>query len=258
MGGSVSREFMRERRLVNILSLLFSFNGRVNRAQYWLGGIGAGFSVLVVAVLLIVLGLPSEASSLSKEQQAAHILGSLAMMIPLLLVASWISYALAWKRFHDRGKSGVWIFLPVPFSFMVMTSVFGALASGADPATLAGAGQPWAMILWLIQIWFFIELGCLPSKPGPNKYGDQPGGGSAPLTSMPGAPSAAAKKSGPAIPGMASTLASAESAMERAIAERAKQAQKTAQPSTPRPQAAPGVGGLRPATSGSFGRKVTQ
>jgi hypothetical protein len=60
---------------------------------------------------------------------------------------------------------------------------------------------------------------------------------------------------------MASSLGSAESAMERAIAERAKQAQKAAQAPqrpAPRPQAAPAVGGLRPAAAGSFGRKVTQ
>jgi uncharacterized membrane protein YhaH (DUF805 family) len=245
---------------VGILTLLFSFSGRINRAQYWLGGIGAGLAVMTLAVVLVVLSGPGP--SIPKEQQLAHFIGTFALLfIPALLLISWIGYALAWKRFHDRGKSGTWVFLPMPFSFMMMTGVFGAIASGADPAQMAFAAQPWSTILMLIQLWFFVELGCLPSKPGPNKFGDQPGGGSAPTGNAPSfaaAANSAPKKAGPVIPGMVSTLGSAESAMDRAIAERAKQ-----QAQTPAPAAAPRApvtpaGGLRPATSGSFGRKVTQ
>ncbi len=248
---------------MGILSLLFGFKGRINRAQYWLGGMGAGFAVMFFMVLLMVIGGPN--AGMPKEQQVAHFIGVFALtLIPAFLLISWISYALAWKRFHDRGKSGTWVFLPMPFSFMMMTSVFGAIASGADPVQVGLSAQPWSTILMVIQIWFFVELGCLPSKPGPNKFGDQPGGGTAPSGSTPSfKPSAAnAKKSGPAIPGMASTLGSAESAMERAIAERAKQAQKAAvqpaQRAAPRPQTTPAMGQMRPATPGSFGRKVTQ
>lgn len=240
---------------MGILRLLFSFSGRINRAQYWLGGIGAGLAIMFFVVLLTVIGGPGPA--MPKEQQLAHFIGAFALLfIPAFLLISWIGYALAWKRFHDRGKSGTWVFLPMPFSLMMMTGVFGAMAGGADPVQMAMAAQPWSSILMLIQIWFFVELGCLPSKPGPNRFGDQPGGGNAPAAPS-SAPAPAAKKAGPAIPGMASTLASAESAMDRAIAERAKQAQRAAQ-AAPRPQAAPAAGGLRPATPGSFGRKVTQ
>jgi uncharacterized membrane protein YhaH (DUF805 family) len=241
---------------VGILGLLFSFNGRINRAQYWLGGIGAGVSLIVAAVLLFVMALPGDASLLSKEQQVGRFLGAFGMVIPLVLVASWIGYALAWKRFHDRGKSGVWVFLPMPFSFMMMTSVFGSVvASGGDISALASAGQPWATILWLIQLWFLVELGFMPGKQGPNKYGNPPGNGSA-APAAPGAPMAPAKAAAAtAIPGMKSALVGAESAMDRAIAERAR-AQQVQAPAAPRaPQPA---GGLRPATSGGFGRKVTQ
>lgn len=245
---------------MGILRLLFSFSGRINRAQYWLGGIGAGLAIMFFVVLLTVIGGPGPA--MPKEQQLAHFIGAFALLfIPAFLLISWIGYALAWKRFHDRGKSGTWVFLPMPFSFMMMTGVFGAIASGADPVQVGMSAQPWSTILMLIQIWFFVELGCLPSKPGPNKFGDQPGGGSAPAGSilLP-APVAAPKKAAPAIPGMASTLGGAEGAMERAIAEQARQAQKAAQPAqraAPLPQMTP-AGGLRPAAPGSFGRKVTQ
>lgn len=246
------REFTRERRLVGILTLLFSFNGRINRAQYWLGGVGAGFGIVFLATILAVIGgAPSNA--LSKDQQLAHFVGVFAMtLIPAILIASWIGYALAWKRFHDRGKSGVWVFLPMLPSFMMMSSMFGAMASGADIVTLANAGQPWAAILWIIQLWFLVELGFMPGTEGPNKYGDPPGGNSS--IKAPRAPTAPAKNAD-AIPGMKTALGGVESAIERAIAERAR-AQTASAASAP-PRAAPPVpaNGLRPAAAGSFGRK---
>lgn len=238
-----------------MLSLLFSFNGRINRAQYWLGGLGAGVVILLLMTMLIVIGGTPDAS-LSKEQQMAHFLGVFAMaLIPAFLVASWIGYALAWKRFHDRGKSGTWVFLPMPFSFMMMTGAIGAIASGGDAAHAAASMQPWPMILFLIQIWFFIELGCLPGTPGPNKYGDQPGGGG-----VAGRPAYAPAASGKAaaldtIPGMKTALSGVESAMDRAIAERAKD---LAERPAPAPRTTAAGGGLRPAAAGSFGRKAAQ
>lgn len=240
---------------MGILRLLFSFNGRVNRAQYWLGGIGASLAIMVFVVLLTVIGGPSPA--MPQEQQLAHFAGAFALLfVPAFLLISWIGCALAWKRFHDRGKSGTWVFLPMPFSFMMMTGVFGAIANGADPVQVAMSAQPWSSILMLIQIWFFVELGCLPSKPGPNKFGDPPGGAPGSAPSFAPAANSAPRKAAPAIPGMTSTLGSAESAMDRAIAERAKQ---QAQPPAPAPRApAMAASGLRPAPSGSFGRKVAQ
>ncbi|MGQ0533293.1 MAG: hypothetical protein ACT4OF_11475, partial [Caulobacteraceae bacterium] len=140
-------------------------------------------------------------------------------------------------------------FLPTLPSFMMTTSVFGAIATGADPVTVAGAAQPWSAILWLINLGFFVDLGLMPGKEGPNKYGDPPGG--AP-SRTPGAPAKGAEQP---IPSMQGAFTGAESAIERAIAERAKQ--ERAQAAAPRVAAAPGSG-LRPAASGSFGRKVAQ
>ena len=241
---------------MGMLSLLFGFTGRVNRAQYWLGGVGAGVVIMLLMTVLIVIGGTPDAS-LGKEQQLAHFLGVFAMaLIPAFLLASWIGYALAWKRFHDRGKSGTWVFLPMPFSFMMMSGAIGAIASGADAIQAASSMQPWSTILFLIQIWFFVELGCLPSKQGPNKYGDQPGGG-APSTHTPSVPSAPAKTKGlDGIPGMKTALGGAESAIDRAIAERAREEAQRPAPTAARAPAA--AGGLRPAAAGSFGRKVTQ
>src|SRR4029077_20355333 len=86
---------------------------------------------------------------------------------------------------------------------------FGGIASGMDPLMLAASVQPYVGVLWLINLAFFIDLGCLPSKEGPNKYGDPPGFGG---ISTPQPPS------GPA-PSTASALGM-QAAMDRAISQR--------------------------------------
>lgn len=245
---------------MGLVSLLFGFKGRINRVQYWLGSLGAGFGVILLLVVLLVIGgMPNPAAS--KEQQAAQALATIGLMvIPALLLASWCGLALQWKRFHDRGRSGAWVFLPMLPSFMMVSSVFGAIATGAHPAAIAQAAQPWATILWIIQLGMLIDLGFLPGKEGPNKYGDPPGGGvsgGAPSPAIPGKAQPAKLQPAPGVSG----LGSAESAIERAIAARAKQAQApTPAPAQfQRPAAgAAQASALRPAATATFGRKVTQ
>ncbi|MGD9979428.1 MAG: DUF805 domain-containing protein [Hyphomonadaceae bacterium] len=233
---------------MNFLSLLFSFSGRINRVQYWLGGIGAGVAIVLIVTVLMVAGGPID-PSLTEEQRVAKFFGAFALsLMPALLVGSWIGYALAWKRFHDRGKSGVWVFLPMLPSFMMVSSMFGAIASGSNALAIAGAAQPWSTILWIIQLWFLVELGFMPGKEGTNKYGDPPGGGlSGKAPSMPRAPSGPAKRT-ESTPGMKTALAGAESAIDRAIAAQARAQAAAAVSAQP--------GAARPATAGSFGRKA--
>lgn len=72
----------------NWLSLLFSLEGRVNRRDFWLIGVVAP---LIAQVLFNQLGLIGVICS---------------------FVASWCSFALAVKRFHDLDRSGMWALIP--------------------------------------------------------------------------------------------------------------------------------------------------
>jgi uncharacterized membrane protein YhaH (DUF805 family) len=115
-------------------SLLFSFNGRIRRSQYWLYGIGVG---LVGGVILAIL------SMLMRNGGAMMMVGGiLALVVYVVLI--WAGLALSIKRWHDRDKSWVWIFI------------------GAIP--IVGF------------FWVLIECGFLDGTPGPNKFGPSPKG----------------------------------------------------------------------------------
>ena len=69
---------------MGLVSLLFSFNGRINRLQYWLGGMGAGVAIFMLVFMLVLMG-GATAPTLGKEQQLAHFITMFALvLIPAL------------------------------------------------------------------------------------------------------------------------------------------------------------------------------
>jgi uncharacterized membrane protein YhaH (DUF805 family) len=249
-----------------VVSLLFGFNGRINRAQYWLGVCIGSFGGMMLFFLLGLMTAP--AGNFAKETMdpiaAMQLVSSMGVSFGLpLVVMGWIGSALQVKRFHDRGRSGLWILAPMVPAFMIVSSIVGGLMTGSHPEQVLSSVIMWFVLLQVVHLVMFVDLGCMPSKPGPNKYGNPPNGGftggGAPIsgTPIPGAPSRAATPA----PAMGSTLMSAESAIERAIAERAKQAQVSAlasQQRAPRPAVTQPGGGAQPATPGSFGRRASR
>ena len=77
-------------------------------------------------------------------EQALNALGPVAWIVILVfgVVATWISIAVAVKRYHDRNKSGWWVLI-------VFVPIIGGL-------------------------WYLIECGFLRGTPGPNNYGPDP------------------------------------------------------------------------------------
>jgi len=133
-------------------NLLFSFEGRINRAKYWLAVL-IWFVIWVVAlavglalmygvnawlgiILFVIVGIPAIVSGL----------------------------AIAIKRLHDRDKSGWWVVL-----FYVVPSILNQLAQH-----MGGAGIILALASLAISIWGFVEIACLRGTVGPNQYGADP------------------------------------------------------------------------------------
>ena len=75
--------------------LLLSFDGRINRAKFWIG-------IAAIWVVLWLLAIVAGAMNSS-------ILWTIFVLLSLLVI--WPSLALSIKRWHDRGKSGWWILI---------------------------------------------------------------------------------------------------------------------------------------------------
>jgi uncharacterized membrane protein YhaH (DUF805 family) len=127
-------------------NLLFSFDGRINRAKYWL----ALLIWLVACGVIIGIAIASE----------WMIIALIASVV--VSVASLVSYiAVGIKRLHDRDKSGWWLLI-----FYLLPAVFDGIGRGGVPAL--------SLVAFAISIWGFVELGCLRGTDGPNTYGPDP------------------------------------------------------------------------------------
>ncbi len=244
---------------MNLVSLLFGFSGRINRVQYWLGCVIAGVGGAMLFFTLALLTMP-QGGVPKDELQALQALSSMgfAFGVPLMLMG-WAGSALQTKRLHDRGRSGLWALAPLLPVLMIVVNIVSGLTTGMRPEQVVASLMMWLVILQIINLVMFVDIGCMAGKPEPNKFGPPPSGG----FSGGGAPTGGSPIPGKArpvpqpIPGMGSTLVGAESAIERAIAAQGKP--QGPQPvSASRLSPAPALSaGLRPATAGgSFGRKA--
>jgi uncharacterized membrane protein YhaH (DUF805 family) len=125
------------RRIVQ--KLLFSFEGRINRAKFWLVLLG------IAVVEIIVLGATGGSAYLTATDptmvmQSMSSTGYIPFIIFIPLF--WIGLAVNVKRWHDRDKSGWWILIN-------LVPVIGGL-------------------------WSLIETGFLPGTRGSNRFGPDP------------------------------------------------------------------------------------
>lgn len=102
---------------IDWMHLFFQFDGRINRAKWWIG----------VIVLWVVQGIVYAIFGFDETG-----LG-IASLISLVLL--WPSLAISIKRFHDRDKSGWWILIaliPIIGFFWILIEL-GMLEGTAGP-----------------------------------------------------------------------------------------------------------------------------
>lgn len=115
---------------INWGHLLFAFDGRINRGKFWLGTAVLWGMLLLAVVLGVAIG--------SAISSTLGILIVLAAYIPVI----WAGLAISIKRWHDRDKSGWWIFI--------------------------------AFVPFIGGLWALIETGFLEGTKGDNQYGPDP------------------------------------------------------------------------------------
>ena len=119
--------------------ILFSFEGRIPRRQYW-----AGFGIQMAAILVIALVAGFIIPIFTKASGESSVLGIVLVLmgIPIVVFAVWIGFAVGIKRWHDRGKSGWWMLI--------------------------------GFIPYIGGFWTLLECGCARGTEGANNYGEDP------------------------------------------------------------------------------------
>jgi len=160
---------------------LFRFDGRINRARFWLA-IPVLFGLMMTAGLVIIAihGLfgsaapfyigasdlfklvdPDAYRTLTWADLPQHLIKLFGTSLVM-----WVWFAISIKRLHDRDKSGWWILL-----FWLGPGILGGWQTAAPDL---GGGLILSLAATAIAIWAFVELGCLRGTPGPNRYGPDP------------------------------------------------------------------------------------
>ncbi|MFZ5676667.1 MAG: DUF805 domain-containing protein [Pseudomonadota bacterium] len=149
-----------------MMSLLTGFDGRINRAKWWLGTL---ILIVVAIVLYLILG---------------SIIGSPGLLQFILsLILAYPTTALMVKRLHDRDRPG--FFTYIFWAPTVLSVLGGLLGLTMTTVDMGGVAMPQMTTLGTIialaglpiGIWALIELGILKGTEGPNQHGPDPLGG---------------------------------------------------------------------------------
>lgn len=170
------------------MSLFTSFQGRINRAKWWLGSI---ILIVVGAVVGWIVGSVIGASIFSMAAEGgitAENIGSITrkLSISQLITVAIIAYpvtALMTKRLNDRDRPNylVYVFW-LPTVLTILAGLAGLSMTVADVngvmmPTQSSLGMILGLLSLVIGIWALVELGILKGTPGPNQHGPDPLGG---------------------------------------------------------------------------------
>jgi len=162
----------------DLLPLLFSFKGRIQRLYWWVATIAAGAVAGIATTLLEYFARSSGAfipDPSSGEIAPTGIFG--AAITAIGLANLWINLALSVKRLHDRDRTGAWVFLQILLVFLAVIMIVVAIAAPNDGPWVMLAGLTGA-VAFAFSVWLFVELGFLRGTRGPNRFGPDPLGAS--------------------------------------------------------------------------------
>lgn len=137
---------------MDFVDLFTSTTGRINRAKWWAG-------VVMIAVASLVVGWI-----------LAMIIGPIGLFI-IQLVLFYPGYAVSAKRFQDRGRPGNLALIGPVLSLLYYLLLAVGVISPLEPG---GLYYLIALLLFVVGIWYFVDLGCLKGAAGTNEYGADP------------------------------------------------------------------------------------
>lgn len=167
---------------LDIRWLLFRFEGRLRRRDWWLAAVGVYLCQALFHGLLHPLVAGPEAYSATDALRgiAPPLFDwrqkTLALVSMVLFAWPWL--ALAAKRVHDRGRQAGPVLI-----IMVLAAILG-LAPGDLMDAMSGANPLDSPADWLLlvlglavtatKLWLLVIVGILDGTPGPNQFGPSP------------------------------------------------------------------------------------
>lgn len=128
-------------------ALLFGFDGRINRAKYWLA-VAVYFVVMLIAIGLMF---------------ALHGMIGMVLMGIIYIVMIVSGIAVGIKRLHDCDKSGWWLLV-----FYLLPGLLSGAAMSMDDSIILN------LLSFAVSIWGLVQLGFLRGTVGPNRFGPDP------------------------------------------------------------------------------------
>ncbi|HXQ14251.1 MAG TPA: DUF805 domain-containing protein [Caulobacteraceae bacterium] len=142
-----------------MLSAVFSFSGRLNRLQYFLGSWGLG-TALVVLVVVLLASVGAMSGGGTPGPAALTQLGVTALLALLVIapIYFWISFSLQARRFRDIGWEPVFV-IPAWIGASIVDRI--AVMGAPQIAVIHGSGVSWFGLLLNLGL-----AGCLLFWPG--------------------------------------------------------------------------------------------
>jgi uncharacterized membrane protein YhaH (DUF805 family) len=138
---------------INWQWMLFSLDGRLNRAPYWL--VPLAMLVALSALCLLIYGLLGVRPAIF-----VGVAGAVVFVIAAITMGV--------KRLHDRNKSGQWLWLL--YGVPAAIDYVGGLLEQSSP----GLSLALTIFSLGISVWAIIELGFLRGDDGSNDFGPNP------------------------------------------------------------------------------------
>jgi len=137
---------------MNIKDVLLSFDGRINRWEFWVKGlvpwigVEVAFAGAILGLSLLLASVVDNGESLEVNFGRWVMLLSLIGLLPFTFFSIYVHLAIFSKRWHDLGRSGRWnwfLFIPI--------------------------------LGWAVFILYVLILGLMRGKREENQYGPIPG-----------------------------------------------------------------------------------
>ncbi len=196
--GQVAKNESQQDRAVRAFSQAFQFNGREDRASFWPYA-ALVFGIVMVAGFAIFVPMMEHAMQSMQEYAAQHPeqasiangpgqysisvhgnnpefmpAGSMAWYLGVTFGLSILLYAAAVaRRLHDRGLSGKWGLMPLPFiiyTSVQMPRMFGSFGNGTKPYMGLFFSIFISNFLYIGTLIALIVLLCRASDPQPNRF----------------------------------------------------------------------------------------